>query len=444
MAEIIVMPRMSDTMEEGTIVDWHKKVGDKVAPGDLLAEIETDKATMELESFWEGTLLYIGVDKGAVVPVDRVIAVIGEEGEDYKAQLEEVEKKAAADQPNPSEGNGAPPDEIKEAAVQDTPSTTISSPPPPPPPQASVAAPAIAVAAPPVTTGSGRVKSSPLAKRLALEAGIEISQIPGTGDDGRIIKRDVEQFVLNPAAAAATHKARPALEFVTEESYEEVGLSQMRKTIAKRLSESKFTSPHFYLTMEIEMSKAIEARKSINELSPTKISFNDMIIKAAALGLRSNPKANSSWLGDRIRFNKHIHIGMAVAVDEGLVVPVIRFAETLKLEEISAQARSLAAKARDRSLQHNDMEGNTFSISNLGMFDIDEFTAIINPHDACILAVGKIKETPVVKDGQIVPGNLMKVTLSCDHRVVDGAIGSQFLQSFKEYLEDPVKLMYYN
>jgi pyruvate dehydrogenase E2 component (dihydrolipoamide acetyltransferase) len=421
-AVVVTMPKMSDTMQEGTISAWLKKVGDVVKTGEIIAEVETDKATMELESYEDGVLLYIGVEAGGSVPVDGVIAVIGEKGADYQSLLAAHQGGASI----------AAPVEVASPA-----SPVAAAAPAPVVVQAPVAA---AVAS---STGNERVKASPLAKKIASETGIDIRQVAGSGEGGRIVKRDIETFV--PAAATASPQAAssqvggaPAL---GQESFTEEKVSQMRKTIAKRLAESKYSAPHFYLTMEINMDKAIEARKSMNEFGTAKISFNDLVIKAAAAALRQNPKANSSWLGDKIRYNDHIHIGMAVAVEDGLLVPVIRFADQLSLSQISNQAKSLGQKAKNKELQPKDWEGNTFTISNLGMFGIDEFTAIINPPDACILAVGGIKETVIVKDGQMKIGNVMKVTLSCDHRVVDGAVGSAFLQTLKGLLEDPVRIL---
>jgi pyruvate dehydrogenase E2 component (dihydrolipoamide acetyltransferase) len=421
-AIVVTMPKMSDTMQEGTIAAWLKKVGDPVKSGEIIAEVETDKATMELESYEDGILLYIGVEAGGSVPVDGVIAVIGEKGADYQSLL-------AAHQAG---GTTAAPVEVASSAAP-----------------AAVATPAPVVAHAPVSTivasstGNERVKASPLAKKIASDKGVDIRQVAGSGEGGRIVKRDIETFV--PAATAASPQATStqtmASPVLGQESFREEKVSQMRKTIAKRLAESKYSAPHFYLTMEINMDKAIEARKSMNEFGAAKISFNDLVIKASAAALRQNPKVNSSWLGDKIRYNDHIHIGMAVAVEEGLLVPVIRFADQLSLSQISNQAKSLGQKAKNKELQPKDWEGNTFTISNLGMFGIDEFTAIINPPDACILAVGGIKETVIVKDGQMKVGNVMKVTLSCDHRVVDGAVGSAFLQTLKGLLEDPVRIL---
>ena len=427
MAEVIRMPRMSDTMEEGNIVAWHKSEGDKIEPGDLLAEIETDKATMDFESLWEGQLLHIAVKSGTV-PVEGVIAVIGKKDEDWKAALagEAVEKATS---------NGH--------AKEETPA------------QKPIAEPALAtVPATGEAAGSGsRVKASPLAKNIAREAGIDIASVQGSGDGGRIVKKDVETFIETkeqapaPAIAAAPIPApapppMPSFAVGSEDAYEDKAVSQMRKIIARRLSESKFTSPHFYLTMEINMGKVVELRKQLNEVAaPTKISFNDLILKAAAAALRKHPAVNSSWLGDKIRYNKNVNIGVAVAVEDGLLVPVIRHADMKTLSQINYEVKVFAEKARNRKLQPDEMSGNTFTISNLGMFGIEEFTGIINPPDACIMAVGAIIEKPIVKDGQIVAASMMKVTLSCDHRVVDGATGSEFLQTFKAILEEPVRLL---
>lgn len=421
-ATVITMPKMSDTMQEGTIAAWLKKVGDSVKSGEIIAEVETDKATMELESYEDGTLLYIGVEEGDSVPVDGVIAVIGAKDADYETLL-----KAQEQSDEPEEEKQEEKEEKKAPESKKTEESKSSS-------SSSVASPS------PVTSDGDRVKASPLAKKIAEEKGIDIRQVAGSGDGGRIIKRDVENFVPT-AAPAASASASAVMPSVGQESFTEEKVSQMRKVIAKRLAESKYSAPHFYLTMEINMDKAIEARKSMNEVSPVKISFNDMVIKASAAALRQHPKVNSSWLGDKIRYNDHIHIGMAVAVEEGLLVPVIRFADSKSLSQISNEAKTLGGKAKNKELQPKDWEGNTFTISNLGMFGIDEFTAIINPPDACILAVGGIKETVIVKDGEMKIGNIMKVTLSCDHRVVDGAVGSAFLLTLKGLLEDPVRIL---
>ncbi len=419
MAEIIRMPRLSDTMEEGNIISWLKKEGDRVETGDLLAEVETDKATMEMDSPADGVLLHIAVKEGTV-PVDGIIAVIGEEGEDWKAVLAEAEKEssaaAVAEAPQPAtagEAKSAAPTAAPEPA--ETPAAVVAK-------QSSPA------------ESNGRVKASPLARRMARELGIDLQLIQGSGPGGRVVKRDVEDFKERPAAAVA-FAAAPA------ETYSDFPLSQMRKTIARRLSESKFTAPHFYLTMEIMMDKVRALRKEINAISEEKISFNDFVIKAVALALRRHPAVNASWLDDRIRQYHYVNIGVAVAVEEGLMVPVLRHADYLGLAQIHASVKDLATRARERKLALEEMQGNTFTISNLGMFGIEEFTAIINPPDACILAVGGIMEKPVVREGQIVPGYPMKVTLSCDHRVVDGATGAAFLQTLKQLLEEPLRLL---
>jgi pyruvate dehydrogenase E2 component (dihydrolipoamide acetyltransferase) len=422
MAEVIRMPRMSDTMEEGVIAAWHKKVGDKVKAGDLLAEVETDKATMELESYQEGTLLYIGVEKGNAVKVNGILAILGKEGEDYKSLLDDAPASNASEEKNTTS-------EKSTESIQPEAKETVAQP---------------VTETSPVSNNSedGRLKASPLAKKIAAEKDIDLNAVKGSGDEGRIVKRDVEAFIAAPQPAAAKATTPIVLPSISgKESFEEVTVSQMRKTIAKRLAESKFSAPHFYLTMQINMDNAVKARTSLNEASPVKISFNDIVIKAVAVALKQHPKVNSSWLGDKIRINHHVHIGVAVAVDEGLLVPVIRFANEKTLSHIAAEVKELAKKAKDKKLQPQEMQGNTFTISNLGMFDIDEFTAIINPPDACILAVGSINETPIVKDGNIVVANMMKITLSCDHRVVDGATGSQFLLTLKSYLEDPIRLL---
>jgi pyruvate dehydrogenase E2 component (dihydrolipoamide acetyltransferase) len=419
-AEVVLMPKMSDTMTEGVIAAWHKKVGDPVKSGELLAEVETDKATMEYESYNTGTLLYIGAEAGKAVPVNGVLAVIGEKGADFQTLLKAHEAKGSGG----SSSSGAPKQEAAKAQPQTTTEPTHAA-----------------------HSSNGRIKASPLAKKLAKDKGYDISKIQGSGDQGRITKTDVENYkpAATPAASGKPGQAASAPvvlpKVVGEESFEEVPVSQMRKTIAKRLAESKFSAPHFYLTMEINMDKAIEARKSINEVSPVKISFNDMVIKAVAAALRQHPDVNVSWLGDKMRKNHHIHIGVAVAVKDGLLVPVVRFADNKSLSHIAVEVKDLAQKAHDKKLQPSDWEGSTFTISNLGMFGIEEFTAIINPPDACIMAVGGIKETAIVKNGQLVPGSVMKVTLSCDHRAVDGAVGSAFLKTFKGLLEDPVRIL---
>lgn len=427
MAEIIRMPKLSDTMTEGVVAEWHKKIGDTVKNGDLLADIETDKATMEFESFQEGTLLYIGVEKGKTAPVDSILAIVGKKGEDISALLASETKKAAA---TPAPASPAPEPIKEEVPKQETvkkeePAKTQ----PAPVVQSAPKLPTTPV--PTHTATDGRLKISPLAKKLAGEKNINLSFIRGTGDGGRVIKRDIENYQGGGVSPA-----------MLQESYRDEPVSQMRKTIARRLAESKFSAPHFYLTMEIEMDEMIKARESINQvIVPGKISFNDLVIKGVATALRAHPKVNASWRGDFIRYNTHIHIGMAVAVEDGLLVPVIRFADSKTLSQISAEAKDFAQKAKTKKLQPADWEGNTFTISNLGMFGIDSFTAIINPPDACIMAIGGIHETPVVKDGKMAPGHIMKVTLSCDHRAVDGATGSAFLQTFKQLMENPVILL---
>jgi pyruvate dehydrogenase E2 component (dihydrolipoamide acetyltransferase) len=556
MAEIVRMPKMSDTMTEGVMAKWHKKVGDKVKSGDVLAEVETDKATMDLESYWDGTILFIGVEEGKAVPVDAVIAVIGKEGEDYKAALDaeggtepakedkaEV-KSDSADQPKEDTKEEAPKaaalsdsdlekmgvtvvrmpllsdtmtegviaewhkkvgDKVKDddilADVEtdkatmevmgyaegtllhigvekgqaakvngiiaivgpegtdisgilsqgDAPAKPVSdkSGDAPVAEKATTTEEEVSTAA---TTSGDRVKASPLAKRIAKDKGIDLNQVSGSADGGRIIKKDIENFTPAAVAPAASSKeattaapaektAAPLPVYVGEEKFTEKPVTQMRKVIAKRLSESLFTAPHFYLTMSIDMDGAIAARTKMNEFASIKISFNDLVLKAVAIALKQHPNVNSSWLGDKIRYNEHVNIGVAVAVEDGLLVPVVRFADGKSLSRISAEVKDFAQRAKAKKLQPADWEGSTFTISNLGMFGIDEFTAIINPPDACILAIGGISQVPVVKNGAVVPGNVMKVTLSCDHRVVDGATGSAFLQTLKALLEEPVRLL---
>lgn len=560
MAEVVKMPKMSDTMTEGVLAKWHKKVGDKVKPGDVLAEIETDKATMDFESYQEGTLLFIGIEEGQAAPVDSVIAVVGNEGEDYKAALAASGSEKPAAEPaaapaaekapapvadkapaptaaaapkvdtskipatvirmpalsdtmtegvinkwnfkvgdkvksddsladvetdkatmevvgyedgtllyiGPKEGEAAPVNGIiaivgKEGTditplLQDAgsaPATAAA-------PEAQEATPAPEAAAPAAETTSStaddsRVKASPLARRIAKEKGINLNDLKGTADGGRIVKKDIESYNPSatpaaapsaPAAAPATEAAKPAAApavvaaaYTGVEKYTEKPVSQMRKVIAKRLSESLFTAPHFYVTMSIDMDQAVAARAKINEVAPVKISFNDFVLKACAVALKQHPNVNSSWLGDKIRYNEHINIGVAVAVEDGLLVPVVRFADGKSLSQISVEVKDFAQRAKAKKLQPSDWEGSTFTISNLGMFGVDEFTAIINPPDSCILAVSGIQQIPVVKNGAVVPGNVMKVTLSCDHRVVDGATGAAFLQTLKSLLEEPVRMM---
>ena len=424
MAEIIRMPKMSDTMEEGVIASWLKKVGDEIKSGDILAEVETDKATMELESYDDGTLLHIGVKDGDSVPVDGIIAIIGEKGEDVNEILKDVDS------------NSSEVEEIKEIKEESTPIEKVE--------EIKDDNKEIVITEPTKIVSElkdERVKASPLAKKLANEKGIDISNISGSGDGGRIIRKDIENYKDVSTSSNEPVKEITLPKIHSEESFEELPVTQMRKTISKRLAESKFSAPHFYLTMEVDMENCIEGRKKINESSDIKISFNDIILKACAVALRKHPMVNSSFLTDKIRINHHVHIGVAVAVDEGLLVPVVRFADNKSLSHISAEVKSLAKRAKEKQLQPSDWEGNTFTISNLGMFGISEFTAIINPNDSCILAVGGIKNTPVVKKGEVVPGNIMKLTLSCDHRLVDGATGAAFLQTLKELIEDPIKIL---
>lgn len=424
MAEVIYMPKLSDTMTEGVVAEWHKKVGDPVKSGELLAEIETDKATMEFESFYDGVLLHIGVEKGKTAPVNALLAIIGQAGEDVQALIANAGSAAEA----PSE----PKEEVKEAPKAD---------PAPSAAPAATTAPAVSApkAAPVVSSASnGRIFASPLAKKLAEEKGIDLGFIQGTGEGGRITKRDVDHYVPYNAPTGGGMVASSA---GLVESYTDVPNSQMRKAIAKTLSASKFSAPHFYLKMEVDMDNAIAARKVINSAEGVKVSFNDMIIKAVAIALKKHPKVNADWLGESIRYNNHVHIGVAVAVEEGLVVPVVRFADSKGISQLGEEIKDLAGRARDRKLKPEEMQGGTFAVSNLGMYGIEDFTSIINPPNGCILSVGQIKETPVVKNGQIVPGNVMKLSLSCDHRVVDGAIGSAFLQTLKQYMENPVMML---
>ncbi|MAW64684.1 MAG: dihydrolipoamide acyltransferase [Flavobacteriales bacterium] len=420
MAEIVLMPKLSDTMTEGVVAEWHKKVGDKVESGDLLAEIESDKATMEFESFQEGVLLHIGVDAGQNAPVDSILAVLGDEGEDIAKILEEAKKKA--------ENNLA---DVKEESVSETPTENApveKAAPVTPPVEKAIPAPAPKAPSSAPLVLNDKVVASPLARKLAKEKNIPLSQVPGSGDGGRIVKRDIENFI-------------PGGVVNTKESFTEVGLNSMRKVIGQRLSESKFSAPHFYLTLDIDMDNAIAARKSILEGKGTKVSFNDMVVKATAKALKQHPGVNCSFLGDRVRYNDHVNIGVAMAVENGLLVPVVRFADQLTLQEISAQVKDFSIKAKENKLTPDDWAGSTFTVSNLGMFGIEQFTSIINAPDGAIMAIGGIKQVPVVKNNEIVPGNVMKVTLSCDHRAIDGAIGAAFLQTFKLILENPV-LMY--
>jgi len=545
MAEIVRMPKMSDTMTEGVMAKWHKKVGDKVKSGDVMAEVETDKATMDLESYWDGTILFIGVEEGKAVPVDAIIAVIGKEGEDYKAALDaEAGATPAKEEPTASK----PVEEKKEAASApaltdadlekqgvtvvrmpllsdtmtegviaewhkkvgdtvknddiladvetdkatmevmgyadgtllhigvekgqaakvngiiaivgpagtdisgilnqgDVPAKPAADKKSDAPVEEKSSASAPKEEAPAVSASTDRVKASPLAKKIAQEKGIDLSQVAGSADGGRIIKKDIENF--KPAAKAAESssapdagKAVPVIpQYVGEERFTEKPVSQMRKVIAKRLAESLFTAPHFYLNISIDMDNAMTARTAINAVAPVKVSFNDIIIKAVAVALKQHPAVNSSWRGDKIRFNEHTNIGVAMAVEDGLLVPVVRFADGKSLSHISAEVKEYGQKAKAKKLQPSDWEGSTFTVSNLGMFGIDEFTSIINSPDGAILSVGAIQQIPVVKNGVVVPGNVMKLSLGCDHRVVDGATGAAFLQTLKGLLEEPIRLL---
>ena len=404
------MPRLSDTMTDGTVAVWHKKVGDQVSEGDLLAEIETDKATMEFESFQEGVLLHIGVGEGKMAPVDSILAVLGEKGENITDLLENGSAKQTAEV---SEATQEEPQNIQGDTEKTEPVSMVVEKP----------------------SEDVRLKASPLAKKMASEKGIDLRTVSGSGDGGRIVKKDIESFV--PDAAIPQTSINLVLD---QERFEDLPVSQMRKTIAKRLSESKFTAPHFYLTIDVDMDRAHEQREALKQ-EGVKVSFNDLVIKASAMALKNHPKVNSSWMGDSIRINHHVHMGVAVAVEDGLLVPVVRHADMKGLQTISAEVRDMAGKARDKKLQPSDWEGSTFTISNLGMFGIEEFTAIVNPPDACILAVGAIREEAVVKNGAVALGRRMKMTLSCDHRVVDGATGSAFLKELKENLELPIRML---
>ncbi|WP_300602277.1 pyruvate dehydrogenase complex dihydrolipoamide acetyltransferase [Niabella sp.] len=418
MEEVVLMPRLSDTMTEGVIASWAKNIGDPVKKGDLLAEIETDKATMELESYKNGTLLYQGAAKGEKIQVNDLLCIIGDAGKvDVNAIVAAVKGGGAA--PAAAGGN--------EAAT-----ATAEAP----------AAPEVEAA--PVASGDGRIKASPLAKKLAAEKGVDLNRVKGSGDNGRIIKSDIDNYqpaAAQPAASSPATAPAVAAAPAGQESFEDVPVSQMRKTISRRLSEVKFSAPEFYLTMEINMDKAVASRAQLNEISANKISFNDMVLKACAVALKKHPAINSSWMGESIRVNHHVSIGVAVAVEDGLLVPVVRFADTKSLSQIAGEVKDFAQRAKNKKLQPSDWEGNTFTISNLGMFGIEEFTAIINPPASCILAVGAINEVPVVKNGQIGIGNIMKVTLTCDHRVVDGATGAAFLQTLKQLLEEPLRML---
>lgn len=544
MAEVINMPKMSDTMTEGVLAKWHKKVGDKIKSGDVLAEVETDKATMDMESYWDGTLLYIGVEEGQAVPIDALMAIVGKEGEDYKALLEaqtsgakeEAPKEEAKTEAAPAQGAGLSEEELSAKGITvirmpllsdtmtegviaewhkkvgdkvkdddvladvetdkatmevmgyatgtllhigvqkgeaakvngiiaivgpegtdvsgilaagDAPAAKSASKETESPKAAEATKEEAAPAAVSNANG-GRIIASPLAKKIAKEKGIDLAQVAGSADGGRIIKKDVENFTPSaapakadaPAASSEKAAAAPVIPtYLGEERYTEKPVSQMRKTIAKRLGESLFTAPHFYLTISVDMDNAMAARTSINDVAPVKVSFNDIVIKAVAVALKKHPAVNSSWGGDKIRFNEHTNIGVAMAVEDGLLVPVVRFADGKSLSHISAEVKEYGAKAKAKKLTPADWEGSTFTVSNLGMFGIDEFTSIINSPDGAILSVGAIQAVPVVKNGAVVPGNVMKLTLGCDHRVVDGATGAAFLQTLKQLLEAPIRLL---
>ena len=424
MEEVVLMPRLSDTMTEGVIAAWHKNVGDMVKKGEVLAEIETDKATMELESYKNGKLLYIGAQKGEKIAVNALLCIIGEEGKVDVMGIVEAARSGAGSQvsgvANQMGQTNQKSQEVKEAAISSQQQATTS-------------------------TDNGRLKASPLAKRLAKEKGIDISKVHGSGDSGRITKADIDSF-KEPTVISQQSTVKPVMipafaPVAGEEGFTDIPNSQIRGVIARRLAESKFTAPHFYLTMEINMDNAISARAQLNEVSPVKISFNDLAVKATALALRQHPAVNASWMGDKIRRYHHIHIGIAVAIEDGLIVPVIRFADQKSLPQIAAESKELSGRARNKKLQPNEFTGNTFTISNLGMMDIDEFTAIINPPDSCIMAVGKIKEMVTKRPEGFGVTNIMKITMSCDHRSVDGATGAAFLQTFKKYLENPVMML---
>ena len=421
---VIAMPRLSDTMEEGTVASWLKNVGDNVEEGDILAEIETDKATMEFESFYEGVLLYVGIAEGESAKVDSLLSIIGPKGTDVSSIVAAHKEGNLTSNDSKIDSKTVTVEAIE--TMENTPETSTES-----------------------NTG-GRIFASPLAKKIAKDKGINLLEVKGTGENGRIVKRDVENYTPSstpseiPTTVSKPEQSSAPLAAYTpvgEESFEYITNSQMRKVIAKRLGESKFTAPHYYLTIELDMDNAIASRKTINSLPETKVSFNDMVVKACAMALKKHPKVNTSWNGDTTRYSNHIHVGVAVAVDDGLLVPVLKFTDQMSLTQIGGNVRDLAGKARNKKIAPNEMEGSTFTISNLGMFGIQEFTSIINQPNSAILSVGAIEQKPVVKEGQIVVGNTMKVTLACDHRTVDGATGAQFLQTVRAYIENPVTML---
>lgn len=417
--EIVTMPRLSDTMTEGTVASWLKKVGDKISEGDIIAEIETDKATMEFESFYEGTLLYIGINEGESAMVDSVLAVIGKKDTDISELIKAIKSGAFSKGETKQDVDESPSTVVENSTAASSASTSIKT------------EPVVAT-----TSSGGRILASPLAKKMAKEKGINLSQVNGSGEHGRIIKKDIENFT--PGKSVAT-----AMPFVPsgQESFEEIPNSQMRKVIAKRLGESKFTAPHYYLNVEFDMDNAIAFRQQFNSVPDTKISYNDIVVKAVALALKQHPKVNSQWFEDKIRLNHHVHIGVAVAVEDGLVVPVLRFTDEQTLQQIGAKVKDYAVRARSKKLTPQEMEGSTFTISNLGMFGITDFTSIINQPNSAILSVGAIVQKPVVREGQIVVGNTMKLTMACDHRTVDGATGSEFLLTLKGFIENPVTML---
>jgi len=421
---VIAMPRLSDTMEEGTVASWLKNVGDNVEEGDILAEIETDKATMEFESFYEGVLLYVGIAEGESAKVDSLLSIIGPKGTDVSSIVAAHKEGNLTSNDSKIDSKTTTVEAIE--TIENTPETSST------------------------TNTGGRIFASPLAKKIAKDKGINLSEVKGTGENGRIVKRDVENYTPSstpseiPTTVSKPEQSSAPLAAYTpvgEESFEDITNSQMRKVIAKRLGESKFTAPHYYLTIELDMDNAIASRKTINSLPETKVSFNDMVVKACAMALKKHPKVNTSWNGDTTRYSNHIHVGVAVAVDDGLLVPVLKFTDQMSLTQIGGNVRDLAGKARNKKIAPNEMEGSTFTISNLGMFGIQEFTSIINQPNSAILSVGAIEQKPVVKEGQIVVGNTMKVTLACDHRTVDGATGAQFLQTVRAYIENPVTML---
>lgn len=413
MAEVVRMPKLSDTMEEGVVAEWHKKVGDSVESGELLADIETDKATMEFESFQDGVLLHIGVEKGAVAPVDGVLAILGEKGEDISEILNAESSNAKAEAPAEVEKEDKPEVESQTEIKEETKSAPVSDSTP---------------------SMNERLKASPLAKKLAEEKGINLSSVSGSGDGGRIVKKDIDNYT--PAASSSFGQS-------AKESYTDVPASQMRKSIAKSLTSNQFSAPHFYLTISLDMDNTIAARKSLNEVSEVKISFNDIVIKAVASALRTHPNVNTSWIEESksVRQNDHVSIGVAMAVEDGLLVPVVKFADQKSLSGISAEVKEFAGKAKEKKISLEELQGNTFTVSNLGMFGIEQFTSILNAPESCILAVGAIKQEPVVRNGELAVGNVMKVTLTCDHRTVDGASGALFLQTFKQFVENPVTML---